>query len=529
MSADRTLIGGHYEMEALIGGGAIGSVYRGTDTTTGEKIAIKVLRSELIASAPELVERFRREGEALRRLNHPNIVKVLATLEEAGQHYIIMEYVGGGSLAELIRRQPKLPVEQVVAIGLELSDALSRAHHLEILHRDLKPANILLTEDGTPKLSDFGLARLGDLSALTDADAILGTLHYLSPEACYHQELDERTDIWAFGVVLFEMLTGQKPFAGETPFDILYAIKNQPLPDLSRLRPDIPSALVDLVRSMLRKDRPARLASTRQVGVELEAIQKALKENHPAQGSTAKPEFSAARPPQAAAAPKIRILIVDDHAVVRQGLRTFIDLQDDMIVIGEGSDGVEAVDLAGRLLPDIILLDLVMPQMDGIEATTKILAHNPQSRILILTSFGEDNKVFPAIRAGAQGYLLKDIAPNDLIKAIREAHAGKTQLHPEIAKKLMSAVAAAPTGSEASAKAAPAPAHSSAASSLTAREQEVLLLVSAGLSNREIAEKMIISEKTVKTHVSSILGKLGLVDRTQAAIWALKNGFGQDA
>jgi NarL family two-component system response regulator LiaR len=224
--------------------------------------------------------------------------------------------------------------------------------------------------------------------------------------------------------------------------------------------------------------------------------------------------------------PKIRVLIVDDHAVVRQGLRSFIDLQDDMEVIGEGANGSEAVTLARQLQPDVILLDLVMPQMDGVAATPKILEGSPGSRVLILTSFGEDDKVFPAIRAGAQGYLLKDIHPNELLRAVREAHQGKVQLHPEIAQKLMSAVAANPREPAPPAAAQAESARTSPAGGLTEREREVLNRIAQGMNNREIAEVMIISEKTVKTHVSNILSKLGLEDRTQAAIWALKHGLG---
>jgi NarL family two-component system response regulator LiaR len=225
---------------------------------------------------------------------------------------------------------------------------------------------------------------------------------------------------------------------------------------------------------------------------------------------------------------KIRVLIADDHAVVRQGLRTFINLQEDMEVVGEANDGAQAVELAGDLLPDVILLDLVMPQMDGVEATKQILERSPKSHILILTSFGEDDKVFPAIRAGAQGYLLKDIHPEALIQAVREANQGKVQLHPDIAKKLMSAIASeakTPGSGGESASGTQAP---PGAGDLTEREVEVLGLIARGLTNREIAEKMIISEKTVKTHVSNILGKLNLDDRTQAAIWALKHGIAAD-
>lgn len=222
---------------------------------------------------------------------------------------------------------------------------------------------------------------------------------------------------------------------------------------------------------------------------------------------------------------RIRVLIVDDHAMVRQGLRTFLELQDSPVlpieVVGEASNGIEAVALARSMQPDIVLLDLVMPGMDGIQATPKILACSPRSRVIILTSFGEEDKVLPAIRAGAHGYLLKDIPPDELVHAVREAYHGKVQLHPEIARKLMSAVAAQeePSVSQVA---------SLSENGLTEREQEVLHLIAEGLNNRDIAERLVISEKTVKTHVSSILGKLGLADRTQAAIYALRQGTTAD-
>jgi two-component system, NarL family, response regulator LiaR len=221
----------------------------------------------------------------------------------------------------------------------------------------------------------------------------------------------------------------------------------------------------------------------------------------------------------------IRVLIVDDHAVVRQGLRTFLELHDDrsglpIEVVGEAANGVEAADLARRLQPDVVLLDLVMPEMDGIRATSEICRHSPRSRVIILTSFGDDDRVFPAIRAGAQGYLLKDIAPAELVRAVRAAYLGQTQLHPSVARTLMTAVAS---------RAEPPAVHGPLSpEALTQRELEVLRLIAGGLNNHEIAEKLVISEKTVKTHVSSILGKLHLEDRTQAAIYALRHGLAAD-
>jgi serine/threonine protein kinase len=428
MAMEPDLIKNRYQLGRLIGGGGMGDVYLGTDTLTGETVAIKKLRGEVTSNLPQMVERFLREGEALRRLNHPNIVKVLATVDEGDQHYIVMEYVDGGSLADLLQREPQLPVGRVVSIGLELSDALSRAHHLHILHRDIKPANILLAEDGTPRLTDFGLARIDQMPRLTETRTILGTLYYLSPEAFEGLVVNERSDIWSFGVVLYEMLTGQLPFNSDTPFELIWAIKHQTLPTLENLRPGLPPALANLVRRMLRKDNPARVESVRQVGVELESIQKELMDNEPSTTPGSK---------EVKTTPIIRVLIADDHAVVRQGLRMFIDLQEDMQVVGEGTNGSEAIELAGQLKPDVVLLDLVMPQIDGVEATAKIKTICPETRVIILTSFGEDDKIFPALRAGAQGYLLKDIRPDELVQAVRDACLGKPQLAPEIARKLI--------------------------------------------------------------------------------------------
>jgi NarL family two-component system response regulator LiaR len=221
----------------------------------------------------------------------------------------------------------------------------------------------------------------------------------------------------------------------------------------------------------------------------------------------------------------IRVLIVDDHAVVRQGLRTFLELQDGgtlpIEVAGEAVNGREAVELANRLQPDIVLLDLVMPEMDGIQATSRIVECSPATRVIILTSFGEQERVLPAIRAGAQGYLLKDIPPRELVQAVREAYLGKVQLHPEVAKKLMVVAAARD-------QPPPGPAGGRSEEGLTERERQVLSLIAEGRNNHEIAETLVISEKTVKTHVSNILNKLHLDDRTQAAIYALRHGLATD-
>jgi NarL family two-component system response regulator LiaR len=209
----------------------------------------------------------------------------------------------------------------------------------------------------------------------------------------------------------------------------------------------------------------------------------------------------------------IRVLIADDHAVVRQGLRTFLELQEDMEVVADAADGEEAVRAADEHAPDVVLMDLVMPRLDGVEAIRRIVAGRPETRVIALTSFLDDDKVLPAVRAGAVGYLLKDVLPPELVRAIRTVHAGAALLHPAVAARVVEEVAA---------PAAPPPPDPG----LTPREREVLALVARGLANKRIAQELGIAEKTVKIHVSRVLHKLGVADRTQAALYAVREGLG---
>ena len=280
----------------LIGQGGMGDVYRATDTQTGELVAVKALNPDVIAHAPDLVERFVREGEALSRLNHPNIVGMVAAVEEEGRHYLVMEYVGGGSLEDLLRKQGRLPSARAIEIALDLADALTRAHRLSILHRDLKPANVLLAEDGTPRLADFGIAHMESDQRLTQTGILMGTVDYLSPEVCRGVPPDERTDIWAFGVMLFEMLSGRLPFEGNSLTAKLTAILTQPVPDLAQLAPDVPDALADLVYRMLEKDRQQRIPSVRLVGAELEALLKGREPVTPSRVTRAESRFATPTP-----------------------------------------------------------------------------------------------------------------------------------------------------------------------------------------------------------------------------------------
>jgi DNA-binding NarL/FixJ family response regulator len=209
----------------------------------------------------------------------------------------------------------------------------------------------------------------------------------------------------------------------------------------------------------------------------------------------------------------IRVLIVDDHAVVREGLRTFLDLQDGIEVVGEAADGEQGIDEAERLRPDVILMDLVMPKLDGVGAMRELRTRAPDAHVIVLTSFLDDDRLMPAIQAGAAGYLLKDVEPAELARAIRAADAGDAILDPTVAARVVRAIAdgSTPTAPD--------------QDRLTRREHEVLTLLARGRSNKRIAYELGISEKTVKTHVGHLFAKLGVTDRTQAALLAVQHGL----
>ncbi|MFF5209968.1 response regulator [Streptosporangium sp. NPDC000396] len=206
----------------------------------------------------------------------------------------------------------------------------------------------------------------------------------------------------------------------------------------------------------------------------------------------------------------IRVLIADDHPVVRQGLRTFLDLQDDLTVVGEAADGAEAVDLVESLAPDVLLLDLKMPVLDGPGTLVRLRERGLSLRVLVLTSVSDPEDVAPAMRAGAAGFLYKDVDPTALVQAIRAVHGGQVLLAPDAAEAMLSS---------------PTPAAAGHMTPLTDREREVLTLIASGRSNREIARELAVAEKTVKTHVSNVLMKLGVQDRTQAALYAVRHGL----
>jgi serine/threonine-protein kinase len=271
LKLDQTLAG-RYRVEALLGSGGMAQVYRGTDMVLSRSVAIKVLSSDY-SRDPAFVERFRREARAAARLNHPTVVSVYDTGSDDGVHFIVMEFVSGRTLAQILAAEGPLLPERVAAISARVAEALSFAHEAGLVHRDVKPGNVMLTDRGDVKVMDFGIARAasGPGQAITETTSILGTAAYLSPEQAEGKPVDPRSDIYSLGVVLYELLTGQPPFSGPSPVAVAYKhVMEEPVPP-SAVRSGVPSALEAIAMRALAKDPSRRYASADLMRADLEA------------------------------------------------------------------------------------------------------------------------------------------------------------------------------------------------------------------------------------------------------------------
>jgi tRNA A-37 threonylcarbamoyl transferase component Bud32 len=265
------LIDGRYEIEDLVGTGGMSSVYRARDTVLGRRVAIKILH-EHHSSDDEYVERFRREARAIARLNHPNIVTIIDRGEFEGRQFIVFEHVPGDNLKDLLRRQGPLPVADAVAIAHQVARGLAFAHEHGIVHRDVKPQNVILDETGSPKVTDFGIARsLDPKEGLTDSGTLLGTSDYMAPEQARGMRVDERSDQYSLGVLLYELLTGEVPYPAETFMAAAMRHVNDPVPSVRERRPDVPLDVDAVVARAMAKDPGERFSSTAAMAAALEA------------------------------------------------------------------------------------------------------------------------------------------------------------------------------------------------------------------------------------------------------------------
>jgi serine/threonine protein kinase len=262
------VLGGRYELQSRLGRGGMATVFRGSDRVLGRSVAVKVLASTF-AKDGTFVERFRREAQAAAGLNHPNVVAVFDTGSDDGVHYIVMEYVEGRTLADVIREEGALPPTRAAEIAATVCRALSSAHEKGMVHRDVKPGNVLLTSDGGVKVADFGIARVVSGEPLTVTGSVMGTASYLSPEQATGSKVDRRSDIYALGCVLYEMLTGRIPFEGDTPVSIVYKHVEEEPTAPSSVNPAVPSALEAVVKRAMAKSPADRYQSADEMARDL--------------------------------------------------------------------------------------------------------------------------------------------------------------------------------------------------------------------------------------------------------------------
>jgi DNA-binding NarL/FixJ family response regulator len=511
-----------YRLVEHISQGNMGIIYRAYDETLDRDVAVKFLLPERVAGG-QASARFLREARAVARLSHPNIMTLYDVGREGDWHYLVLEYIPGQDLhTTMIERGGPLPAHEALHAIRGALEALAYAHAQGIVHRDIKPENIMVTPDGQVKVTDFGLALARGDVRLTQEGMIVGTALYLAPEVIGGAEADHRADLYAVGAVLYELLAGQPPFSGDDPVVVFSQILNAPVTSLHVFDASIPSEIERAVLKLLAKDPGARYALAEEV---LAALPEPWEVEGPAlaraeRGTSGRfPPFSLGRairsPPadrQKRKRPgeKIRILLADDQSLFRAGLRTLLSVQPDFEVVAEAGNGEEAVRLAGTFCPDVVLMDLRMPVLDGVAATRRLCAAQPDCRVIVLTTFDDDEYIFEGLRAGALGYLLKDAASDVLFDAIRAAARGESVLQPSVAAKVVAQFARlagqVPRSSE------------SLIEPLSERELDVLCLIAEGKTNREIATALYIAEGTVKNHVTNILGKLGVRDRTQAAL-----------
>lgn len=273
-------LGGRYQLEARIGGGGMAIVYKARDLILNRQVAVKVLRPHF-GTDEDFVNRFRREAQAVASLSHPNVVSVYDVGQDDDTHYMVMECVEGSTLKDLINAQGALPIEEAVRIAVQICDALDHAHQNKIIHRDIKPHNILIGKNGRVKVTDFGIARAVTSATITHTNSVLGSVHYFSPEQARGGLTAEKSDIYSLGIVLYEMLTGELPFSGDSPISVALKHLQEPLPEPRTLNPDIPQSLENVVLKALVKDPLLRYGSAREMLTDLETCLSPERRNEP--------------------------------------------------------------------------------------------------------------------------------------------------------------------------------------------------------------------------------------------------------
>lgn len=492
-----------YEIIDLLGDGSTSVVYKALDTRLNRTVALKVLLPHVRESTQK---RFFQEATAVAQLNHPGIMAIYDIDEDNGHYFLVVEYVEGTPLSRFIPSPP----EHVASLGAQIADALHYAHERGVIHRDVKPANIKVSAEGYVKIMDLGLALPPDAKRVTADGLIIGTPAYISPEQAQGLEIDSRADLYSLGVVLYELATGRLPFTSDDiPALLLQHVKQMP-PRPRTLNPSMPGALESVILKAIEKN-PARRYQTGQ------AMAAALLAAMPAAATVGKatqsvgPVFESDTPayPVKRSAP-LRLVVADDHTLLRRTLISYIAERDDMVVVGEAGDGETALNLTLDQRPNVLLLDLNMPGVSGLEVLPRLRALAPDTRVLVLTGQTEDEYIVQALRRGAQGYILKSSDENELIDSIRKVASGHLVLGEGVAERVVSGMLRIDPGPS---------------SELSELERQILLLVAAGYDNNNVSVRLKLPVTRVVEVLAQVMDKLNARDRHAAALLALRKGY----
>jgi DNA-binding NarL/FixJ family response regulator len=500
-----------YEVQEHLGDGSTATVYKALDTRLGREVALKILLPHVRDTTRK---RFFQEATAAAQLNHPNIMSIYDMDEDDEQPFLVVEYVDGVPLSYYLRSTP----EVIVDLGQQIALALQYAHDRQIIHRDIKPANIKVTPEGRIKIMDLGLALPREAKRVTAHGMVIGTPAYLSPEQAQGLPLDHRTDIYSLGIVLYEMATGQLPFNADDIAALLLQQVKQPPPPPRLIVPDLPIPLESVIIKALEKN-PVRRYQTckaladalgevfKQNGIE-DAALSARPSLHPTQQTdkthTPPHHHSGSR----SSRPAIRVILADDHTILRKTLASFLETRDEFVVVAEAADGEAAVKQTLAILPDVLVLDLNMPIMTGLEVVPEIKAKAPSVKVLILTGRDEDSYIVRALRAGANGYLLKSADENEFVDGIIKVTQGQLVLGRGVAEKIVSGLLT-----------------DASKDKLDDIERKVLLCVAAGFENEAIAKYLRLSTPVTIETLARAMNKLGAKDRHAAALQALRMGY----
>ncbi|MDA1188523.1 MAG: protein kinase [Chloroflexi bacterium] len=429
-----------YEVLELIGQGGTCSVYKANDPKLGRDVALKVLPPER-TSSEAFIERFRREARAVARLSHPNILKVHDYGEDGEFAFLVTELVPGGTLYLQLGRA--FTIEEMLKIVTPLADALDYAHGEGIVHSDLKPSNVLLDGANRPILGDFGLVRLLKSSTYASSEtSVFGTPEYMAPEVVLGEPPVPASDIYALGVLVYEMLLTRPPFIGETRVATATAHVKQalefPKPDRVLHIPALDKQVQQAIVKALHKQPNQRYEKASDF---VAALSKAT-------GTVEKPRSNLVQFPSAhvkahdnlSDSERIKVFLVEDHAFVLDALKLLIEDEDSLLLVGEATSAEAALEKIDEIKPEVMVMDITLPGMNGIEATRKVKTLWPEIHVLMLSGYGEQY-IADAIAAGADGYIMKTADTGQVVKAIHEVYEGGSPIDLNLAKSLFKKVA----------------------------------------------------------------------------------------